>query len=1452
MAAATTLVTTVVAEQQQDPLSKIRFLQGLSARFEADGNFTEAVKSDETALLLFKATVNTKNAAQVAELSKIAQNLVNRCNAIAVQEFQNLRFDTASFLLNKALFLTEEFSDANCFLHTDHDRLRLRAATYNNFGCMEKRKGKLPAALECLQRAAQLEVLVDPDTGAAPTTNLNLCAVLNKMGQHVQAVLAAERAVNSLRFQSLQGHENFPQFAQMLLTAYYNLAVSLECAARQGDIAASIDAYTQVVDIARRHGFDTPSNKTVTAAKEALQKLQQMYHPTVLPRLVSTAPAQASAVGPQDPPAPVRVVVRSQQQGHTTPRPPSVANSAEIQRPATGSKMDSAAARHAERIQARQRKKAELAQRDQIALERAQRAHVRQKEDKLKREQEAEAQRREEMAKALYDKMVNGLRTEEIKRVRLSARKIQKVWRGHLARSLIARMQAAALTLQACVRAYLCRRRISRQKEEEESRALAEKNMQRQAASYIKIQRFFRRCLARLAIIRNYKAKVMRRVFSVRKIQRFFRSYLANREVRIQRQLELERIKDEHAQKRVEDAARKIQQGFRKYKQMQLQKLALKAQVLRHKAATKIQALVRGMLTRIWFKHFRQYRRQQEFCNAKNIACVTKLQTMWRVVLARRKLADLRTEYFLKQRKLRANASALKIQCFYRVCKARQTVRPLRLRQELRKRAAMVILTAFRTYKLKNAYKLRRDARRRDRAARLIQVWYRERVITNKHRETARYYGQLRRMNRLALLRTDAALKTQAALTARLSSLIVESVRQSYNRQTRFALTVQKVGRGRYARKDMAVLQRCAFLTDQEKAEQDRRNNAARVIQRAVRVFLAKTKTANRRRQKIASVIIQKNWRMHVAVKELQELRNVRDDKRRNQAAIAIQKVSRRFLRNLELKRLDAYYQEKHRLQIQQLRREEAATTVQAVWRGYCTRKMTTLERNAMLQRTMDCMRIQRAYRAHLFRVRLEANIMKSQLRAKKRRDAAVKLQSFWRKVLASEYVAVLREKRFTGTVCALSIQCAWRSYLARKTFRARKAARLAEQMHKASLHDIWVRALLVVSASLREKSSGKLVVERKTKALRAELAEKEREKFIREYRAATKIQAVYRGYYERFYARALRKEREEKERAEKVLRDKRNRAALRIQSAVRSAWARAETAKRREAKRMALIQLELERATCADPHDIVRQMFWAHEAAVKRDLTKDRIHRHAETTRSAVLIQKMARQFLAVRKYRRMIAQKEAEAAAAAIQERWRLHEEQRLKALSQKRHAAAVTIQSLVRGALTRKKWEIRRTQMGQLRANSVSALDRRDKAAIRIQSMWRRYAAQCRADSIRQQRLAAKRLQERTEAAKLIQSRFRGYHVRCNMDRIRSERMALKKTKLSRPATGDSVSTPDGLAAAVTAPAAAVTAPAAAAVSVSSSSSQGGGVIAPRRPSEEAPPRPPPRRLSAGPTA
>lgn len=641
-----------------------------------------------------------------------------------------------------------------------------------------------------------------------------------------------------------------------------------------------------------------------------------------------------------------------------------------------------------------------------------------------------------------------------------------------------------------------------------------------------------------------------------------------------------------------------------------------------------------------------------------------------------------------------------------------------------------------------------------------------------------------------------------------MSSLIVESMRATYVRQTTFAVIVQKCGRGFYARRDTAVIKRCAYLTDKERELYLKRKAACMCIQRATRCFQAKEKATLRRRKKIAVLIIQKYYRMHLAIVELHRLQAARDVKLWNIAAARIQRCTKQFLKTLELRRLDAYYKERKRLELQQMRRMEAATTCQAVWRGYATRKATAAERNRLLQKTMDCIRIQRTWRAHRFRIKLNGNMTKNICHAKQRRESAIKIQSFWRRILATEYTALIRERRFATTVCVICIQCAWRSFQARKELAKRKLIRAASQKEKASLHDIWVQSLAVVSASLRCIQSGKFVVAHKLKVLRSAVAEKERQKFISQYRAATKIQACYRGHYERCYARGLRKEKEQRDKIARVLKQKQTKAAIRIQCAVRSAWARHEANKRRTALRVKFLEQQADQELKADPHDLVRRMFWSHEALIKKDLTRDRIDRHEQMRVAATFIQRNARTFIAVKTLRRRLAKRDADNAAAALQAKQREAEEERNQIRRVKEVAAAVIIQALTRGVLTRKHWRSKRTILGKQRQSLVREEDLRDAAVIKIQTAWRRHCAKTRCNKIRMQRVAQKKEQERYEAAKLIQTLYRNY--------------ACRKSYLERKRAREAkVATPTDVA------------------------------LAPRRPSEDAPPRPPPRKFSNAPS-
>ena len=73
-------------------------------------------------------------------------------------------------------------------------RIRLRAVTYNNLGCLYKRRGQPEEALEYLSKAMELEDLTGSVQECA-STHLNMCASYSVLHQYANALAHAERAI---------------------------------------------------------------------------------------------------------------------------------------------------------------------------------------------------------------------------------------------------------------------------------------------------------------------------------------------------------------------------------------------------------------------------------------------------------------------------------------------------------------------------------------------------------------------------------------------------------------------------------------------------------------------------------------------------------------------------------------------------------------------------------------------------------------------------------------------------------------------------------------------------------------------------------------------------------------------------------------------------------------------------------------------------------------------------------------------------------------------------------------------------------------------------------------------------------------------------------------------------------------------------------------------------------
>ena len=176
---------------------------------EEQGRHLDSVRLMERALLL-RLHVNPVDE---AEACRAAERLVVKCNATAVGCFKEDQYGIATDLLQNAMRMTDEGADP--LGRNPAKRRALRGTTLNNLACMERRRGRLPAALEFIESA------IATASSQSPATYLNLSAILAQMGNSNQAVSAAKQAIVLLESGS-------PERQSLIAIAYHNLATALE------------------------------------------------------------------------------------------------------------------------------------------------------------------------------------------------------------------------------------------------------------------------------------------------------------------------------------------------------------------------------------------------------------------------------------------------------------------------------------------------------------------------------------------------------------------------------------------------------------------------------------------------------------------------------------------------------------------------------------------------------------------------------------------------------------------------------------------------------------------------------------------------------------------------------------------------------------------------------------------------------------------------------------------------------------------------------------------------------------------------------------------------------------------------------------------------------------------------------------------------------------------------
>uniref|UniRef100_A0A7S4PHC2 Kinesin light chain n=1 Tax=Guillardia theta TaxID=55529 RepID=A0A7S4PHC2_GUITH len=189
------------------------------------------------------------------EVSKVCQIFTTSCNTLAMNSLQRDNHLLAYELLKKAEILTSPSG----YIRDKKMRMKLRAVTFNNFGCFYKRRGKLHAALQYLAKALKIE-LTSEEVDNPAGTHLNLCATLSQLGrhgpalEHAQCALELLEAMAASRKQKVRedengGGKNATDDASILAIAWHNLAVEQE---HLNMVDEALASYEQAVKVAEK------------------------------------------------------------------------------------------------------------------------------------------------------------------------------------------------------------------------------------------------------------------------------------------------------------------------------------------------------------------------------------------------------------------------------------------------------------------------------------------------------------------------------------------------------------------------------------------------------------------------------------------------------------------------------------------------------------------------------------------------------------------------------------------------------------------------------------------------------------------------------------------------------------------------------------------------------------------------------------------------------------------------------------------------------------------------------------------------------------------------------------------------------------------------------------------------------------------------------------------------
>lgn len=1029
---------------------------------------------------------------------------------------------------------------------------------------------------------------------------------------------------------------------------------------------------------------------------------------------------------------------------------------------------DPGTAKHLERMLARKNKRAVVLDRQERQRALARKIFEREKQHKQRREEELARQQREEMARIMYERMCAGLRAEEAKRYRSAAKKIQRVYRGYLARDMIARCEAACVTIQALVRSHQSRVR-QRQKREQEliDRAEAVQQGRRNRAA-IKIQRRARFWFAKRQVARIKRSKQLRRWHSAKRIQTCFLNYRRTIEKEMMlREAEVRKAEDER-QTHLHHAARTIQAVWRGFT-TRVRVRALRAEMeTRHAAAATIQKRVRGMIarTRVW--DIRHSRITRQFTAGQRSTATLRIQCFVRIGLAKAEVARRRATRAMQAHSSSSQRACAVIQRSFRCHRARKDLRQRKEVRRLQEGKAVVIQQAWRCSVAAAELRRRRAARKREPAAQIIQSEWREGIDRKEQKASQEAVQRAKQAERKAEKRTAAAMKIEGWARGNAGRNEAARRREVHRGRVEAVWKIQRCGRMLF---DNLELRKTLHIRARVLAAERRdalRNSAARSIQREMRHFLARRAVSWRRLREGAALKIQCRYREHSARAELSHRRMVRLTRKQTVAAVKMQQMVRRALKKIELQRLEQYYLGVQRRKLLEQRREEAALSIQRMYRAHRGRQRAGVLKKDKLHRHRAACTIQRAFRTWIGRLRTTA-ILKQRAEGRKRRmSAIIRIQNFWRRILAEDFVQMLREGRAVDSDAVTRIQCWWRRLMAsREAQRRREVRRSAAR--EAEAHSIAAeQGILSLQAVCRAKLSGLCRLRRQASMLRKQLSAARSYTDSVRQGAAIRIQARWRGVSDRQYARGLRLERREQLRRDAALRQRREQAALTIQCAHRQTAARVQMRTRLRRRKEEAHARQIEYELAEEPEEVVQQLFWELEARSGKLFVSDQKRRNEEKRQAAVKMQCLARSSAAKTEANGKRQMRRLDLAASVIQRAWRL----KSLALRQKtvlrRQYAAITLQSWACGNAGRAKAQALRGIHADRVRRALREEELTDCAVVILQSFWRGVQGRRLAGDLAFRRELRTVAYKKLEASVIIQKQYRGHRCRTDVRR------------------------------------------------------------------------------------